>query len=59
MCPVELQLDGGERRLVLNCDLGDSVESVRERVCGEWGLVPAAISLSYNGNDNSCFVTVY
>ena len=49
---VELQLEGGEQQLAVRCALGDSVESVKERVCGEWGLSAASVSLSYNGQCN-------
>jgi hypothetical protein len=52
---VNLQLEGeqleGEQlqTLSVSCALGASVESVRERVCGEWGLEHTATSLSFNG----------
>lgn len=44
-----VQLYGGEQRVVVRCALGASVESVKERVCGDWGLSQAVASLSYNG----------
>ena len=47
---VNLQLEGEQlQTLSVSCALGASVESVRERVCGEWGLEHTATSLSFNG----------
>ena len=46
---VRLVLEGGEKVLEVTCALGASVESVRERMCEEWGLTPATTTLSYNG----------